>query len=112
TPAFSPDGRFIAFRSDRNGGGLFVMQATGENVKRLADQGFDPAWSPDGKTIAFTTAPTNNPLSIIAASQLWTVDVADGHTQKVIDGIVHQPSWSPDGHRIAVWSTLPSGNSV
>src|SRR5262249_60494459 len=38
-PAFSPDGERIAFRSDRDGGGIFVMSATGESVTRLPDPG-------------------------------------------------------------------------
>ena len=54
-PAFSPDGERIAFRSSRDGGGIFVMGRTGEAVRRLTREGFKPAWSPDGKEIAFTT---------------------------------------------------------
>src|SRR5262249_41472194 len=54
-PAFSPDGQQIAFRSERSGGGLFVMGATGESVKRLTDFGFNPSWSPEGREIAFAT---------------------------------------------------------
>src|SRR3990172_6110360 len=50
-PAFSPDGERIAFRSERGGGGIFVMGSTGESVKRLSDFGFDPAWSPHGSRI-------------------------------------------------------------
>jgi eukaryotic-like serine/threonine-protein kinase len=34
-PAFSPDGERIAFRSDRDGGGVFLMTASGESVTRL-----------------------------------------------------------------------------
>src|SRR5207244_13006094 len=41
-PAFSPDGEQIAFRSARNGGGIFVMGATGESVRRLTDFGYNP----------------------------------------------------------------------
>ena len=45
-PAFSPDGQQIVFRSEREGGGLFLMGATGESVRRLTDAGYNPAWSP------------------------------------------------------------------
>src|SRR3989441_6742834 len=51
-PGFSPDGDRIAFRSEREGGGIFLMGATGESVKRLTDFGYNPAWSPDEKEIA------------------------------------------------------------
>ena len=40
-PAFSPDGERIAFHSDCEGGGLFVMGATGESRRRVADFGYD-----------------------------------------------------------------------
>src|SRR6266581_4867882 len=41
-PAFSPDGERIAFRSEREGGGIFLIGATGESVKRLTDSGYNP----------------------------------------------------------------------
>src|SRR5205085_1824646 len=47
-PAFSPDGEQIAFRSARDGGGIFIMGRTGEAVRRVTREGFRPAWSPDG----------------------------------------------------------------
>ena len=39
-PSFSPDGSLIAFHSDRDGGGLFVMGPTGESVRRVTEGGF------------------------------------------------------------------------
>ena len=54
-PAFSADGRQIAFRSERGGGGIYLMEATGESVRRLTDFGYDPSWSPDGKEIVVAT---------------------------------------------------------
>ncbi|MHC5016737.1 MAG: protein kinase domain-containing protein, partial [Planctomycetota bacterium] len=54
-PALSPDGQLIVFSSWRDGGGLFVMGATGESVKRLTDFGYNPAWSPDGGQVVFAT---------------------------------------------------------
>jgi Tol biopolymer transport system component len=53
-PAFSPDGRTIAYTND---GALWTMRADGTHPRRVhATVGVDnwgPAWSPDGKTIAF-----------------------------------------------------------
>ena len=48
-PAFSPDGERIVFRSEREGGGIYLMGATGESARRLSDFGYNPVWSPDGE---------------------------------------------------------------
>jgi WD40 repeat protein len=55
SPAFSPDGQWIAFRSEREGKGIFVMGATGESVRRVSELGFNPVWSPDGKYLYFAS---------------------------------------------------------
>ena len=103
-PAFSPDGAHIAFRSSRDGGGLYVMGATGETVRRLTDFGFDPAWSPDGAQIVFATDPVATPLARRQLSALHVVDVESGRTRKIYDGDAVQPAWSPGGERIAFWT--------
>jgi Dipeptidyl aminopeptidases/acylaminoacyl-peptidases len=58
-PVFSPDGRWIAFISDRDGSSnLYVMSATGGEARRVTNISTgvaDPLWSPDGKWIAFST---------------------------------------------------------
>jgi eukaryotic-like serine/threonine-protein kinase len=104
-PAFSPDGERIAFRSEREGGGIFVMGRTGEGVRRLTRFGYRPAWSPDGKRIAFVTENVEfNPQNSDARSDLWVLDVASGEARRmvsVVDAVV--PSWSPDGTRIAYY---------
>jgi len=49
-PSFSPDGRYIAFSSDREGGkGIYIMRANGENQKRISPRNLKasgPRWSP------------------------------------------------------------------
>ena len=108
-PAFSPDGQWIAFRSGRNGGGIFLMGATGESVRRLTNFGFDPAWSPDGKTIVCASEGIYTPYSRPTPSKLFTVSVDRG-TWAVLDSQdAVQPQWSPHGNRIAFWC-LPNGS--
>src|SRR5204863_9501533 len=95
--AFSPDGERIAFRSDRDGGGIFVMGATGESVRRITTAGFDPRWSPDGKFLAYATEAVRDPYSRSAISELRTVEMATGTTKRLLTGDAVQPSWSPRG---------------
>jgi Tol biopolymer transport system component len=109
-PAFSPDGEHIAFRSEREGGGLFVMGRTGDSVRRVTDQGFNPAWSPDGRRIVYATESVSaGPLARSTTSQLWVVTVETGERQRLFDGDAVHPHWSPRGNRIAYWG-LPPGS--
>jgi Tol biopolymer transport system component len=111
-PAFSPDGSQIAFRSEREGGGIFLMGATGESVRRLTDFGFNPAWSPDGLEIAVATqqielAPHSRP----GLGAMEIVTVRNGSRREIVP-VEHdavQPSWSPHGDRIAYWAVLGAG---
>jgi Tol biopolymer transport system component len=109
-PAFSPDGTRIAFRSERGGGGIFVMGATGEAVRRLSDVGYNPSWSPDGKFIVCAQETIEQPTSRYSnLSALWVIDVSTGQRRQVTAGDAVQPSWSPHGHRIAYWAADASG---
>jgi Tol biopolymer transport system component len=85
-PAFSPDGEWIAFRSERGGGGIFVMGATGESVRRLTDSGHNPAWSPDGREIAYATEVVSDPGVRNTVSQLWAVAVFSGERRLISPG--------------------------
>ena len=107
--ALSPDGKLIAFRSERDAGGIFVMGATGESAKRLTDFGHNPAWAPDGKEIIFATEGVAIPHSRYATSQLWKVSVVSGEKRLISEGDAVQPNWSPNGHRIAYWVTNEGG---
>ncbi len=107
--AFSPDGERIAFRSSRDGGGIFLMGATGESVRRLTDFGYAPAWSPDGKKIVCTTEGVIDIMARATVSQLWVIDVESGEKKLVFKGDAVHPHWSPHGSRIAFWGLSGEG---
>lgn len=109
-PAFSPDGERIIFRSSRGNGGIFIMGATGENVRRVADFGFNPEWSPDGRDIVCAMDEVADPSNrSIIPSQLWALNVDTGAKRLIFDGDSVQPQWSPNGHRIAYWGLQKGG---
>jgi Tol biopolymer transport system component/tRNA A-37 threonylcarbamoyl transferase component Bud32 len=123
-PVFSPDGERIAFRSSREGGGIFVMGRTGEAVKRVTHIGFRPTWSPDGSQLAFTTENVElYPQNSVTQSELWIVQVNTGEMRRLNEGDAVLASWSPHNQRIAythrlgksaqsaVWTTPVSGGT-
>jgi serine/threonine protein kinase/Tol biopolymer transport system component len=111
TPAFSPDGNLIAFHSGREPAGLYLMEATGENPRRISDTGYHPSWSPDGKEIVVGTEwiGVHSNKSVIP-SALWIIDVATGGKRLLTKGDAAQPSWSPGGGRIAYWYWSQEGH--
>lgn len=103
-PAFSADGTSIAFSSDREGGGIYVMGRTGESPRRWTTGGRSPAWSPDGHEIAYADFATTLPTSLPGVpSALRVVNVDTGETRVVVASDAHNPSWSPDGRLLAYW---------
>ena len=105
-PSWSPDGKRIAFVSERNDRDwnrqIYVMDADGGNQRNLSDNDFDersPVWSPGGKRIAFVS----DRKGAFENYDIYVMD-ADGGNQRRRTNNRHDdrdPSWSPDGKRIA-----------
>ena len=105
-PAFSPDGERIAFRSGRDGGGVFLMTASGESITRLTDFGYFPSWSPDGVEIVVSPGSFTAPTGVFSdTTGLSVINVKSGQVRALeTKGRALQPSWSPGGARIAFWT--------
>jgi len=103
-PAFSPDGNFIAFRSERVPRGIYLMDASGQNVRQISDSGFHPSWSPDGKDIVVSSFGRDQPTVRAAPGSVLTIiNVATGLKRELAKVEASFPAWSPNGHRIAYW---------
>jgi eukaryotic-like serine/threonine-protein kinase len=109
-PALSQDGGLIAFRSERDGGGLFMMEATGENPRRVSLEGHLPSWSPDGRALVYSDQTFQVPgIRGAPTSRLHIIELQSGRRRTLPTGDAIQPRWSPHGHRIAYWGIDSGG---
>jgi tricorn protease len=110
-PAWSPDGRTIAYLSDESGEyALHLAAQNGLGPVRKIPLGdppsffYRPQWSPDGKKLALTDKRLN----------LWVVDAASGALTRVDADRYDDPprtldpAWSPDSRLLAYTKRLPS----
>ena len=100
-PRFSPDGKKVAWCSDREGDwNIYVKDigsassAQAEQVARSKDDEIHPAWSPDGKLIIYSRF-----NSMDGVWQVWVVDLATRMMSNITEGLfpVFSPVIASDG---------------
>ena len=102
-PRWSPDGKWIAFSSDRWGNyDVFIVPADGGQVLRLTyHSAWDrvTGWSPDGQQILFASSGRNTRYTAIFA-----VEIGTGRVRCVIEHgfSLSHAAWAPDGQRMAL----------
>ncbi len=121
-PSWSPDGKWIAFTSDRDtkrarwdGGwelvqstALYIVRADGSSLRRLTEPGGyagSPRWSPDGRRILFYRStprdvyPGRFGRNRPAVSQIVSLDVESGEVHEYTSGpgLKVAPQWLPHG---------------
>jgi Tol biopolymer transport system component len=108
-PAWSPDGKQIAFASGREGSfDLYVMSADGSGTTRLTSTGANdrgPTWSPDGSRIAFARSSDGG--------RVWVMNADGTDARRLTADLAEEgePAWSPDGRWIA-YTHRASGSDV
>ena len=114
-PAWSPDGKTIAFFGYRDGGyDLWAIAPDGSNQHKLTWGAFDdrePVYSHDGTRIAFSS---DRGDALGSDYNIWILDLRSGALRQMTKdpGNDYMPTWSPDDKEIAFTSTRENSQSI
>lgn len=99
-PSIAPDGSSVVFRSERNGGGIYLAQVPGEGGERLlVRDGRDPRFSPDGGSVVYWVGDRDG---TVASGQIFLLSLADGSSVRLVPDFIDArfPVWSSSGRFI------------
>ncbi len=99
-PVWAPDGRSLAYSSDRDGAvGLWVRDLAAGTDRRVATDGTTAAWSPDGTRLAYLDSDSHLRVVVVASREQ-----REAHGRLFEPG---RPSWSPDGRAVVMSALRP-----
>ena len=111
SPAWSPDGRRLAYVSFENRKtSIFIQElATGRRERIASHKGINgsPSWSPDGRSLAMTLSKDGNP-------EIYLMDMGTRSLRRLTDNLAidTEPAWSPDGGHIIFTSGRGGGPQI
>lgn len=118
SPSFSPDGKKLAFVSNKDGSAriyiidipaphVSLKQVKAKLISRANRENSAPTWSPDGTKIAFCSMTQGS-------RQIWIYDCATDREYPLTQGGGHKenPTWAPNSLHLAFNSTGPSGSEI
>jgi Tol biopolymer transport system component/tRNA A-37 threonylcarbamoyl transferase component Bud32 len=103
-PSFSPAGSQIVFRSERDGGGIYLVDTFGGEERKITDRGRFPRFSPDGSLISFIVIPASQDPAL---TKMYLVPTQQGAPRVFAPDFGVNGAWAGSG---MIWS--PDGKHI
>ena len=110
-PDVSPDGTHVVFRSEKDGGGIYIVPTLGGEPLLLAAEGRNPRFSPDGRRVAYWSG-REGPGYLPDSAHVYVVPAGGGKAERMDAGFTAAlyPVWSPRGDALlAMARRVPTG---
>ena len=105
-PHFSPNGKTIAFTSNRSGNtSVYTVSNQGGDVKRLtwhANSAYARGWTPDGKSVLYASSRQTAPINYFGMNRLWTVSSKGGPSKLISKQWAFNGAYSENAKKLVI----------